>query len=175
MNRPPYIITDVFTSIVAEISAILATPVYSYYGYIKELDERLVQYNQSPASFDKKYPLVWLSQPFTITRVNADYYGDVMLRIFIIHQSEKTLKAAERMTQNFKPVMYPIYLELINAISNHTELFERSMNGHVPHDVTDRYYWENKDITDVIDCMEISNLKLKIANNPNCSVTTLFH
>lgn len=158
-------------SIVAAVKASLSLPVLNYqYGYVSELRETLAQMNVVSST---KYPLVWLVQPFTISRVNGGYYGDVTLRMFIIQETVKTYKATERMANTFKPVIYPVYRELIDQILFRSDLFDGTMDSHIPHSVTDRYYWgeeQSKALNDVFDCMEISNLKLKISNKQNCSI-----
>lgn len=167
MNRPPYIITDVFTDIIAAVAAKLGKPVYSYYGYIQELDETLIQYNQSPALFDKKYPLVWLSQPFTITAGKLpQLYAELSeLRMFIIKDSVKEWKAKDRMEKNYKPVIYPIFYELINqmALSKAFIGYKAKMN----YQFTDRYYWgelQKNVLNDVVDIIEVKFTNIKISN-----------
>lgn len=172
MNNPPYILVDEFQTLVAAVKAKLSLPVLNYqYGYIAELQATLKDYSLTAQYRVLKYPLVWLVQPFTIDRVNGNYFGDTSLRIFIIQESATALKAPDRMTDVFKPVLYPIYGELMQQIGIASQIFDGMLNKVIPHRVIDRYYWgeEQQDkIDDVFDCMEISNLKLKIKNNPNC-------
>lgn len=173
MNQPEYILVDEIEAIVSAVKTSLALPTLNYqYGYVSELRETLAQMND-PAFVQLKYPLVWLCQPFTISRKDVTYYGDTSIRLFIIQESEKTLKANERMGQTFKPVIYPIYRALIGQIVSRGDLFDGLIGDHVEHSKTDRYYWgeeQAKALNDVFDCMEISNLKLKISNKQNCSI-----
>lgn len=160
-------------SIVSAVKTALALPTLNYqYGYVSELRETLAQMNEKDF-VQLKYPLVWLCQPFTISRVNYGYYGDAALRIFIIQESAKNLKATERMAQTFKPVIYPIYRGILAQILSRGDLFDGLLGDHLEHSVTDRYYWgeeQSKALNDVFDCMEISNLKVKISNKQNCSI-----
>lgn len=171
LNNPPYIVTDVFTEIVATVSAELETPVYSHFGYVNELNETLIQYNESPALFDKKFPLVWLAQPFTITHgKNVGLFGEIdELRLFIIKDTDKNWKATERMENNYKPVIYPIYRELVR------QLVRSKKFAWYPapdtYKITDRYYWgesQGNVLIDNVDIMELRISNVKIHNNKNC-------
>jgi len=164
MNNPPYVVVDEFTAIVQKVAAKLNMEVGFHYGYVRELNETLVQYSKSPGTFDKKFPLIWLVQPFTISIAeDLGNYGTIRdLRLFIIQQSEKNYKAAERMTNVFKPVLYPIYNELIAQMKVHSTIFFQSK-----HKMTDRYYWgeaQQTVLNDVVDCMELSQVELKVKN-----------
>jgi len=179
MNTPEYFLVDEIGTLVSNASAILnaATvltgPINYQYGYLMELQDTLKEYSKTNQFSNLKYPLFWLVQPFTISRKDVTYYGDTTLRIFIIQESEAGLKAKERMEQKFKPILYPIYRELIKQITASGQLFDGLMGDHLVHNVTDRYYWgedQQNIINDVFDCMEISNMKLKISNKQNCSI-----
>lgn len=139
------------------------------YGDGKELDETLIQYSKTPDFATKKFPIVWLMHPFKIVRGERGIYGSVEgLKIFIINSTDKTWKSAERVNNNFKPVIYPIYRELMNQL-NQQKAFLESLDRK--HAVMDIYYWgeEQKSVlNDPVDLREISNIELKIKNNPNC-------
>lgn len=173
MNDPEFYMVDEIGTLVADAGTNLGIAINYQYGYLMELQNTLKEYSKTIEYSSKKYPLVWLVQPFTINRQDGGYYGDATIRMFIIQESEAGLKARERMEQKFKPVIYPIYRELINQFLNATNIFYGLMGGNLPHNVTDRYYWgedQQNIINDVFDCMEISNMKLKISNKQNCSI-----
>src|SRR5688500_16342153 len=110
MNNPEYILVDVFAEIVAATRVALGLPVLNYqYGYVTELNETLKQYSETAEYAVKKFPLVWLQQPFTVERGTVGFFGEVKdLRLFIMNASEINLKASERLAGNFKTVIYPI-------------------------------------------------------------------
>lgn len=173
MNNPEYFLVDEIGGLVRNLNTKLAFNINYQFGYLMELQATLKEYSKTIQYSSLKYPLIWLVQPFTINRQDGGYYGDATLRIFIIQESEAGLKARERMEQKFKPVLYPIYRELISQFLNATNIFYGLMGGNLPHNVTDRYYWgedQQSVINDVFDCMEISNMKLKISNKQNCSI-----
>lgn len=171
MNNPEYIVVDEIGAVVGAVKSSLNLDVLNYqYGYVEELNETLQQWSKNPDYAVLKFPLVWVMQPFTVQRgMDRMIYGSVEgLRIFIITGSVPTLKAKDRMEQTFKTVLYPIYRELMAKVNRHAAFvscLERK------HKVTDFYYWgENQKsvLQDVIDCLEISQIELKIQHNQNC-------
>jgi hypothetical protein len=170
MNNPEYILTDEMRTIVAAVKTALALPVLNYqHGYVTELDETLKQYEADPSLYNQKYPLIWFAEPFTEIRASWKYWSDVKdMRLFILHATEKTTKAADRMTDVFKVTLLPIYRELISQIDK-SKVFVNQ--PQVLHSKTNRYYWGEKQqsvLTDPVDCIEVSQLQLKVKNNPNC-------
>ena len=176
MNNPPYIVTDEFTGIVAALSTVLNVPdklnksVYSYYGYVQELNESLIQLSESPNLFNKKFPLIWLAQPFTIVSDSIGVYGKIEeLRIFIITDSRKEYKSKDRIANVYKPVLYPILYELFNQMG-----LCKAFAGYKPYQnykITDHYYWgedQKSVLNDVVDTIEVRFQNIKIQNNKNC-------
>lgn len=168
MNNPEYILVDEIGACVEATKTALALDTLLYqYGYITELKEVLEKYDKIQL---QKFPLVWLSQPFTVARNSFDYYGKAEIELFIINQSQVNKRAPERMTDNFKAVIYPIVRELINQLAK-SKAFRESTASKIEHKTTDRYYWgdtQQKIINDIFDCTHISGLKLTINNNKNC-------
>lgn len=176
----PYILVDEFgikdpandlliSGIVKNIKDALSLPVLNYqYGYFDELTETLSQYSLTPEFEMIKFPLIWVEQPFTIDRDAPQIYGKTLdLRIFIIQQTAKDYKAVKRMSLVFKPVLYPIYLELLKQIQRCA-----SFNNpyHVKHRVRDYYFWEDENnpkvskLNDIVDCIQLSNVQIEILN-----------
>lgn len=171
MNKPPYIVVDVFDDIVKAVALKTGLYINYLYGYVNELSETLQQWSESPSKYEMKYPLVWLSQPFTITEgKQIGIFGEIdELRIFIITDSDKNYKAQERMTKSYKPILYPIMEELKTQIplSKAFQGYNSSLNVKQ----TDRYYWgENQKnmLNDVVDIIELKISGIKIQNNLNC-------
>lgn len=176
MNKPEYIVVDEIGTVVEAVKTSLELDVLNYqYGYVEELNETLQQWSKNPDFAVLKFPLVWAMQPFTIVRGEQGIYGSVEgLRVFIINSSEKTQKAAQRMEDNFKEVIYPIYREFMEQL-NVSVAFVDSPNRR--HRFTDRYWWgeaQQAVLNDVVDCSEISQLELKIHNNQNCQTFKSF-
>lgn len=179
MNNPEYILEDEMEVIVSKASdslnasKVLTKSINYQFGSWDEINTILAQYSKTQEYSALKFPLFWFVQPYTIHRVNGGYFGDTSLRWFIIVDSNKDWTPKQRMELNYKPVILPIYREVINQILLSTPLFEGLIDNHLPHDVTRRPYWgeeQQQQIDDVVDCMEVNNLKLKISNNPNCFI-----
>ena len=171
MNNPAYILVEEFGKVVGKVKVALALPNLNYlYGYLSEIRETLAQDSIAGGTFaQNKYPLVWLVQPFTIDRNQPGYYGQTKLQVFIINGSDMNWKAAQRMDNNFKPVIYPIYEELFKQLRVASDVFE-GINLDF-HSITDRPYWgedQQKAIDDVFDCREISGISLKVQDKQNC-------
>lgn len=177
MNNPEYILTDEMETIVAAVKAKLGLSVLNYqYGYIEELNETLKQYEADPSKFDKKFPLVWLAEPFDTTRGEQGIYGTADPDIFIINKTEKTWKAKDRMDNNYKTVLYPIYRELLNQIVS-SVVFNHLLIATIKHKVTKGYYWgegQKAVLNDAVDCLKIGSTRLRICDNPNCTTFQTF-
>lgn len=174
INNPPYYLTDIFAEISQLVKAQLSIPVLNYkYGYLSEIKEDLIQDSRAGGSFAAgKYPMLWLVQPFTITRSDSLAYGVANgLELFIINGSQQEWKAPQRMENNYKPVIDPIYYALMNQVRLSKYLNENTLDG-ISHRVTDRYYWGKEQqedfINDIFDCKHISGLVLTIKNKSNC-------
>lgn len=172
-----YIITDEIGIIVAAVKTALNIPVLNYqYGYIEELNETLNQWENDPAKYQIKFPLVWLAEPFDTNASGSNDYDQAELNLFIINQTKSEWKAKDRMDLNFKPIIYPIYSELLNQITL-SNVFTEMDPAKISHRRTNRYYFgENKQsvLNDKVDCMRISQLKLSISPKPMCTPFTNF-
>jgi hypothetical protein len=173
MNKPEHIIVDEFGLIVAAVKAALSLPNLNYlYGYASEMNETLMQWSKNATDASKKYPLVWLAQPFTITKGHEaeGFYGLTTLKWFVINESGKDLKSDKRMTNNFKSIIYPIKREMIAQLEL-SEVFASTTSGsEYEYNETDRYYWgieQEKILKDIFDCLEVSNFKTFIYNQIN--------
>lgn len=175
IDNPPYDLVTEVGKIVSLVKTTLNLTNLNYlYGYLNEIKETLAQDSKSVAFRSKKYPLVWLVEPFTIVKGEEGIYGSTNLNILIINGSDKNWKAAQRRENNFNPIIHPIYSEFLKQIKIASDVF--TTDNTPKHSLTDRYYWgeENKIIDDVFDCSEISQLQLKINNKQNCIISNSF-
>jgi hypothetical protein len=173
MNNPEYILVDEMGVIVNEVQAALSMPVLNYqYGYIKELNETLIQWSKSESFASEKFPLVYMEQPFNIARgSSAGFFGTAeVIRLFIMNETKKEWKAKDRMTNNFKPVIHPIVREILKQIDI-SVVFHTQSAEMIEHTFTDRYFFGEamSFLVDAIDCSILTLRKLVIANNPNCT------
>lgn len=173
-----YIITDEMEVICNAVKAALNVPSGSFtvlnyqYGYVQELNETLQQWENDPVQQPLKFPLVWLAEPYNVDHSNPDLPGGTVdLELFIINKSGKTWKAEERMNANFKPVIYPIYNQLLNqlAISPVTGVTSTDL---IKHKYSNRYYFGENNrsvLNDVVDCMRVSISKLPLSEKADCN------
>lgn len=167
MNNPEYILVDEMATIVTSVKTALSLPVLNYqFGYVDELKNNMHKMSQDSVNAALKMPLVYFVQPFTVRRDDFRYYGKASLELFVVNKSTQDWTATERMTSNFKPVIYPITRELISQIAR-SKVFAESIPGKVPHKVTDLYYWgdQQKILNEIFDCQFITGLELTIKNN----------
>lgn len=173
MNAPEYIVVDELANVTEQtkINNGLANLNYKY-GYIKELDESLVQAQKDPDLEKIFFPLTWVEQPFKIIRgESAAYYGRIeLLRIFLMMRTDSTYKAYQRMEKVYKETLYPIYRKIITEIDL-SVAFSTGNKEKIKHSVEDRYYWGSNQesvLSTPVDCVIITIRDLLIANNPNC-------
>jgi len=182
MDNPPYIVVDEMATVVEaarlalkEAAGGVGWDVLNYqYGYITELAETLQQWEETQEWREKKYPLVWLRQPFTIKRGEPNYYGTIPdLTLFIMNRTDVNYKAAQRMELNFKPILHPIYRELVKQIDLSVAF---DFEDYTPDlEETDFYYWGDEEksyLSEIVDCLRLQNFVIKLNNNPNCSTFT---
>lgn len=140
-----------------------------------ELIETLAQMDKSPDARFEKYPLVYLVQDFTEDRgKDSAVYAEVSLNIIIAHQTKADYKISNRMEKVFKPVIYPIYEQLLKYIAKSKWIHEAHKDT-IRHRKTDRAYWGRRSVggndanklSDYLDAMELENVALKI-NFSNC-------
>lgn len=181
MNNPEYFITDIMREVVALTAQLLIDDpkevnfqdgfeINYQFGYVTELNQLMVNWSKLDAFAAKKYPLIWFRQPVTIIRDSPNYYGRIdNATLFIIQQTDKNIRAEERMETVFKPKIYPIYRKLFEAMNLVSDKI--TMEYFRPHNLVDRYYWgtgQAEEINDAVDCLEINSIKLIIENNQNC-------
>lgn len=186
MNNPEYIVVDEFGlknnddlltgGILYNVKQKLVLPVLNYqYGTIEELNQTLQSWSETATFNAYKFPLVFILQPFKITRGFENYFGRLTgLRLFIINKTEADYKAKDRMTNNFKPVIYPIYREMLRQIDLSVPFTGTKGQGvqNIPHSVIDMYYWNEMSqrfLNDIVDTMVVDEMQLNINHNPNCS------
>ncbi len=144
--------------------------VFYSFGTIDELNENLAQLGKTASGQTKKFPLLFLVVDIKEPKGFVGDYTDLKLRLAIINQTSKTFKAAERLEQNFKPIIMPIYRELLNQITLSGGIFlGASSADQIKHTAIRRYYWgretasgntANK-LNDYVDGLEIDNLELR--------------
>lgn len=182
--KPVYIV-DIFGSVVEAVSTALTptlkeydsaiTGVHYLHGHPVEIIETLTQRDKSTKFQFDKYPLVALFQDFPENhngQLGID--NEATLHIVIAYSSLATYKSPERYAKKFKPVLYPIYLELLKQIVLSSKFLNYGIQT-LQHTKIDRLFWGKEGLygntgntfNDMLDCIEIRDLKLKV-NLKNC-------
>lgn len=177
--RPVYIV-DELKAIAAKVSAIMTPELQAYdsmitgvhylHGHPAEIIETLGQRDKSKTMVYDKYPLIALFQDFP-ERVAEDVgiMSEITLHLIIARATRPDYKAAERYQYNFKPVLYPVYYELLKQL-HLSKAFITKAPTMIRHIKIDRLYWGREGLwknqgnifNDWIDCIEIRDLKLKV-------------
>jgi hypothetical protein len=178
MTAKPVYIADIIGDVVEKVNTILIDgfkvidptidKINFQYGPYKEVFGNLVQLGKT-AGGAKKYPLVWLWLPNVINHGDEIGLSGVSpLRIIIARWGNPTDKTPARYTKNFKPFLYPIYLELLNQLYLDPRIVTDGQ-GLIPHQQTDWPYWggdstpeEANPLSDYVDAIEIKNLKINL-------------
>jgi hypothetical protein len=175
INEPEYFLRDEMATIVAAVKVALGLPnLHFEFDAIEKVNATLQAWSKQEVDRVKKFPLVWLPHPYTIHRGlpdRPDLFGELQNGMLIIANASKVdIKGAERDTNNFKTIIYPIYREILKQLYLST-VFETGSIEQIEHNFTDRFYWgedQKQVFDDVVDCSIVSDLKLKIYNNYNC-------
>lgn len=162
------VIIDLFRTITAKVKTDLALPVLNYlHGHPREITQVLAELSKNPTASATKYPLIALFQDFEENR-NGDFI-ELKLQMIIAVLTDNKLTAPERYDVSFKPIIYPIYDELLNQIARSTYFAEATIK-QIQHIKVDRLFWgrsglygsEKNIFNDYIDCIELKELKLKV-------------
>lgn len=173
-------IEDEFKSIVEAVSIKMLeqlkekdpmiTGVHYIFGPRIEIIETLTQKSKSNEYKFKKYPLVCLFTDIEEPMGFVGEYSDLRLNLAIIYGTKDTFKAEQRLENNFKPVIMPIYHALMNEISIRGNAFLGTSDiQNIKHTATRRYFWGTESIGgpsenvihDFVDGLDIKNLQLK--------------
>lgn len=172
--NPLYVI-EAFKEWMKAVNDKLPFTVYSQYGHIIEVLENMKQLDKQNQS-SLKYPCVILICDFReqVFTPGAFYgqYQDATLNMLIVNSTVNTYKAHERLQHVFKPILYPIYLELMEQIKQSpiTVVYGNTQLGHTKIDRLffgrEMVYGNTGNIfNDYIDAIEIQNLRVKLRNN----------
>lgn len=172
-------IEDDMATIVSRVSTALTTKlkltdpkiqgVWYEFGTRLEIIETLSQKSGNDIYKFRKYPLVCLFTDISYSLGNnANDTAELKLNMAIIYGTKATFKAKDRLEKNFKPIIMPIYDELLRQISLDGKMFlNASATVNIRHTTQRKYYWGTQPIdganvfNDFVDGLEIDNLELK--------------
>lgn len=172
-------IPELFRTLTSSVNDALSDiEVFFDYGHYMEVTRNLSQKDQGISNKDRKYPLIWLVMDFTERYGHNTAYCELPdLSLIIATATNKDSSTPERMEQNFVPILYPIYSELINQIQESG--FFHISDFQVAHEKIDRPYWDGKEaqgganlFNDFIDAIQIRRMNL-IVNQEACGMFKL--
>jgi hypothetical protein len=139
---------DVFADIIDEVRQIydpsgLEQP-YFMYGHPIDITRQLQLKDLNEDQKYEKYPLICLLldlQEKHKQKVNYEY--SVSPTVLILAETDINYTSEQRTISTFKPILYPIYLELINAITDSSHLI---IDGDPVFTKTDKYFWGKEGI-----------------------------
>jgi len=146
------------------------TGVHYWFGTKLEIIETLTQKSKNNTDKFQKYPLVCLFIDVDENKgVQKGNIEDLKLNMAIIYGTLNNFKAYERLEKTFKPVIMPIYFELLNQISLNGNMFLGAYPvNNIKHKIARKYRWgetpisgDNQNmIQDYVDGLELT-LELK--------------
>ena len=143
------------------------TGVHYLYGHPEDIKSRLVAKGRGESTKFDRYPLVALFMDFA-EKTQKDGRITATVQLIIAHHTTKDRFIEDRYIKVFKPILYPIYGELMEALAN-SPVFSNILNSDaVIKEKIDRPRWgklkgDNNDgyiFTDVLDAIEVRNLEL---------------
>lgn len=174
-------IVEMFEGVVAKVQAkqlaYLQTvnsriqQVHCAYGSELEIINTLVNMNSPQSQQFLKYPLIALIQDFNEEK-GRDFTTGGSFRpkkILICNQTPLDSKSKGRYEINFKPILQPLYLELLRQFVAHPGFITRSV-WSISHTKIDHPFFGKEGLygniknegTDCLDCIEIRNLELPL-------------
>lgn len=181
----PYNVPNVFKALVSKVSANLSSdedmpsiPYVKYkFGTWLEILDQLIADSKSPETKNSRYPLVCLIQRFpeVYEYLNVD---SIKVDIVIVNLAGKTDKLSHRYDNNFANVLYPIYAELKQVISDsHYFMGSNVAFSHTKYDIPHMGIESSEGeqgyrLPDAMDGILMKDVALKL-NIDSCSRCTL--
>jgi hypothetical protein len=193
-DQIPIYLVDIISDVVASVQADVLTAIQAnetaainldtqiqtvnyQYGHKSELIETLYQMDKTDLTAYSKYPCIFLVMDFKETVGGTPgIYANAVLNVIIMHHSTIDDKTTDRYVKVFKPVLYPLYLSFLKALSKHKAVHVYNVQS-LKHDKYDRpknLVGNNKNsdenemfVNDYVDAIEIQNLNLLI-NSSTC-------
>jgi len=137
---------------------------YYLYGHPLEIVNILSEKSSNNTLKFEKFPLIVLFQDFPETITLAG--RDVSLNLAIITDTRQDYYAADRYTNTFKTILYPLWDLLIEYMKRNSNIDQVTFD----YQKTDRLFWgkhglygnDGNIFNDFVDAIEIENLKLHI-------------
>ena len=165
------VVEDILSKVVKRASITIDIDLSFQYGTLKEIVENL---NTLGKGGKVKYPLVALIEPFR-QRITDDGTR-ANLRLLIATMTSKTLKADERLEQNYKPILFPAYEALIDEIKRVTasSTLEHTLINHFEMGRESLQGYDKAILDDHVDAIEINDMNVLFRENKCKQLTKNF-
>lgn len=143
--------------------------VYFYQGNLTEIQTKLVQLGNTASKKRERFPMVGLLHDFPKKHgqsVGIGIKGEITVTLFIANQTEDNYDTEQRLENNFKPILYPIYQSILKHIAQ-SGTFQTNGVDSIEHTQVDHMFWgsdsaDKSPFADKLDCLELRDLRLKI-------------
>ena len=165
------VVEDILSKVVKRASITIDIDLSFQYGTLREIVENL---NTLGKGGKVKYPLVALIEPFR-QRITDDGTR-ANLRLLIATMTSKTLKADERLEQNYKPILFPAYEALIDEIKRVTasSTLEHTLINHFEMGRDSLQGYDKAILDDHVDAIEINDMNVLFRENKCKQLTKNF-
>lgn len=184
MSDPVYIV-DVIGEVVAKTSTKLLTQlqlvdplitgIHYEYGHITDIRERITEKMKTTTNSVDISPMIILIEDFKVIKGRqVGITGITDMKIIILHYSKKDITRVQREVSVFRPVLWPIYNEILNQLrlDGRFSIYDVTK---IQHDMIARPHWGDPGLygndayllDGIFDGIELSNLQLTTFLN-NC-------
>jgi hypothetical protein len=113
---------------------------------------------------DARFPLVCLVQVFDEKFTDDSEYSDAKLTLLICNLSDKNWYSEERYTNNYIPILYPIYEAFMEALNENPAIIGYNQRYYTHTKIDDLYLPENdkNKLPEILDGLWIQDLELKL-------------
>lgn len=183
-DKLPIAVPTVFRSLVTAVSnnlsGELGTDVQFIHGTWLHIRERLTAMDSSKYVKNEKYPLVALIHDFQEKVTAGAKYMDIDVTLLICTTTTGDMYSEDRYTNNYLPILYPIYAELMEQIKR-SKSFVGYMKSAPEHTKVDDLHMgtDSEDgnggykLPDKLDGIWIKNLSLTINTETCTGMTTV--
>lgn len=110
-------------------------PIYFKHGSWMEIEKQLMEDTQGRVTRNQKYPLVILIHPVNEKMNKERNASSINCDVLIVTDSEINKSVDDREADNFIPILYPIYSELLQQIQDSTLYMNYSTLNHTKKDL----------------------------------------
>ncbi|HNX89500.1 MAG TPA: hypothetical protein PKH58_10485 [Paludibacteraceae bacterium] len=161
---------DIYTilkNIVSTVSTLYGKSVFWTFGPGREIVESMIAMSNSSTSSAKKYPFIALVGNTPIQMGDSTCYGVATCQVIIGTLSDINTKAEQRMVRSYQAVLQPIYKIFKQALFDSGKFDIQDIDKLEFEQVLNFNYAKGFDVEgmkypDIIDVIELRNLKLRI-------------